>query len=651
MLQDARRAATLIVLAVAGALAGAAPAQAAPTWLPAAPLASAASVPAQTVIDRDGTMLAVWEESTGPGTVLRFSERRVGQPWAPAIDLTPRADGRYDFGARLGIDDAGTATLLWVTLRDDGVDPRSSVVRAATRPRGGSWGAPADLAQADDPQDLSRTQLAVAPGGAATAVWQLYVGGTDYRVVSARRGAAGVWSAPENVSAASVSERVPQVAADDAGRAVVVWIEGDVPITVRASSRDAAGTWDAPVTLNGTPNVGSFNPSVALDAGGTAVAAWQRSTGGSARIETATRPAGGAWGSPEFLTGTGLPTAFQPRVAVAPGGAAAVTWTQSDGSKNRVRAKRRPAGGAWEATAADLSAAGQDASGGAVVTSRDGEVSVVWSRSDGTDWILQAAHAGATGPWGAAVDVASDADQPSNEPVLAVGAHGDVALGWLSPNGIFVAKGVVPPTCTSSAAAVTAGAAVTVDLPCSGTVDTRAIGTGPALGALGPIDQVLGRVPFTASPGPGGADAFTFTGSNAAGTSAPATVNLTVTPQPPAPAGPPPPAPPAPSAKPSAVAFGSLVTLPSAKKCVSRRSLRIRLRVPKGVGVSSAEVRVNGKRVRTVKRARFGVPVDLRGLPKGRVTVSVRVRLADGRTITGTRTYRTCAPRKAKPRR
>ncbi|MCU0314872.1 MAG: hypothetical protein MUC84_12540, partial [Solirubrobacteraceae bacterium] len=262
-----------------------------------------------------------------------------------------------------------------------------------------------------------------------------------------------------------------------------------------------------------------------------------------------------------------------------------------------------------------------------------------------------AAHAGATGPWGAAVDVASDADQPSNEPVLAVGAHGDVALGWLSPNGIFVAKGVVPPTCTSSAAAATAGSVVTVDLPCSGTVDTRAIGTGPALGALGPIDQVLGRVPFTASPGPGGADAFTFTGSNAAGTSAPATVNLTVTPQPPAPAGPPPPAPPAPSAKPSAVAFGSLVTLPSAKKCVSRRSLRIRLRVPKGVGVTSAEVRVNGKRVRTVKRARFGVPVDLRGLPKGRVTVSVRVRLADGRTITGTRTYRTCAARKAKPRR
>lgn len=106
-----------------------------------------------------------------------------------------------------------------------------------------------------------------------------------------------------------------------------------------------------------------------------------------------------------------------------------------------------------------------------------------------------------------------------------------------------------------------------------------------------------------------------------------------------------PPAAPAPAA-PSAVAFGALATLPSNRACVSRRAFRIRLRRPAGTAIASAEVRVNGRRVKSVKGAALSAPVDLRGLPKGRVRVEVRVKLADGRVIRGTRAYRTCAARR-----
>ena len=54
-------------------------------------------------------------------------------------------------------------------------------------------------------------------------------------------------------------------------------------------------------------------------------------------------------------------------------------------------------------------------------------------------------------------------------------------------------------------------------------------------------------------------------------------------------------------------------------------------------------MRVNGKRVKTIKRSRITAPVDLRSLPKGRFSVEIRVKLADGRTVKGTRKYRTCA--------
>lgn len=108
-----------------------------------------------------------------------------------------------------------------------------------------------------------------------------------------------------------------------------------------------------------------------------------------------------------------------------------------------------------------------------------------------------------------------------------------------------------------------------------------------------------------------------------------------------------PPTPVAPaSAKPAAVTFASVTTLPSAKRCVSRRSFRIRLRQPKGTKLASATVKVNGKTATTRKGAKLTAPIDLRGLPKGKVTVAIAIKLADGRTVRGTRTYRTCAPKR-----
>jgi hypothetical protein len=43
---------------------------------------------------------------------------------------------------------------------------------------------------------------------------------------------------------------------------------------------------------------------------------------------------------------------------------------------------------------------------------------------------------------------------------------------------------------------------------------------------------------------------------------------------------------------------------------------------------------------------RFTATVDLRGLPKGRFTVTIRITTAGGRRITGARKYRTCAPKR-----
>ena len=107
--------------------------------------------------------------------------------------------------------------------------------------------------------------------------------------------------------------------------------------------------------------------------------------------------------------------------------------------------------------------------------------------------------------------------------------------------------------------------------------------------------------------------------------------------------GPAPAAPPVAREAAALPSFASLVTLPGTKACVSRRRFSIRLRVPRGSTVTSAEVKVNGKRVAVRRGARLRSVVNLTKLPKGRFRVQITMKLADGRTVKGTRAYRTCA--------
>jgi len=81
--------------------------------------------------------------------------------------------------------------------------------------------------------------------------------------------------------------------------------------------------------------------------------------------------------------------------------------------------------------------------------------------------------------------------------------------------------------------------------------------------------------------------------------------------------------------------------------CVSRRRFRIRL--PRGARVLSATVHGRHLRLRRVRGRPRGT-VDLRGLPHGRFTLRLVVRLGTGRRVVLRRTYHTCVPRRPSKR-
>jgi hypothetical protein len=104
------------------------------------------------------------------------------------------------------------------------------------------------------------------------------------------------------------------------------------------------------------------------------------------------------------------------------------------------------------------------------------------------------------------------------------------------------------------------------------------------------------------------------------------------------------PAPSAPPARPALPAAASVIGLPPAKACVSRRRLTLHLHPPAGLKVSGLTVKVAKRTTRP--KLHGTAPVVLTGLPKGRYTVTVTVAFADGRTLKLSRTYRTCGAKR-----
>jgi hypothetical protein len=108
-------------------------------------------------------------------------------------------------------------------------------------------------------------------------------------------------------------------------------------------------------------------------------------------------------------------------------------------------------------------------------------------------------------------------------------------------------------------------------------------------------------------------------------------------------AGPPPLPPPPTAVAPPAGAFGpnGLLDAPPRNKCVSRRYFRIRVRKKFRPILAAVTIKMP-KTTRVLRGPPWGTIVDLRGLPKGRFAVKITALTTTGKTIKGTRNYRTC---------
>lgn len=260
------------------------------------------------------------------------------------------------------------------------------------------------------------------------AAWMLAAGLVASAAPSAW--AAPAWIAQPDLTASGDSASVPSVAMNAAGDAIVAWQRSSGPsLLAQASLRPAGASFSAPLTLGPAGSAALGPPQAAIDGAGNTIVVWQRPDGlaPSTIVQAAIRPSGGAFGEPVTLSATGAVSAH-PHIAMNPAGDAIVVWDRVAGQDAIVQAAVRPAGSVFSAPL-DVSAAGLQSPLPRAAVDAAGTATVVWTQTTAAGATAQAATRAAGGaPFSAPVDLSATGVVGGTQ--VATNAGGETVAVW-----------------------------------------------------------------------------------------------------------------------------------------------------------------------------------------------------------------------------
>lgn len=283
----------------------------------------------QVAVDSAGNAIAVWEQSDGTYFSVWTNRYTAGDGWGTAALLETVDSGDVD-QPQVSFDSSGNAIAVW--HQSDG-----SVFSIWTNrcTAGTGWGT-AELLETDDSGDAYDTQIAFDPSGNAIAVWEQFDG--SYYSIRANRYTAGAgWGTAVFLETDGGDTWNPQLSVDSYGNALVVWSQSDgSTFSIRANSYTAGDDWgDAEVIGSGSGSM--WNPQVAADAYGNAVAVWWQQDSIN-NIWTNRYTVGTGWGTAELLETEDTGNAARPQVAIDSSGNAIAVWRQFDGTRENILA-------------------------------------------------------------------------------------------------------------------------------------------------------------------------------------------------------------------------------------------------------------------------------------------------------------------------
>lgn len=290
-------------------------------------------------IDSAGDAVAVWSyETEFEFEPVWAAYRPAGGAWQAPVQLAPATNSSPS--PAVAIDSRGDAAAVWVGS--------SFKIQGSYKPAGSDWHEPKSAAETEDLSQGdaagSDPHVAVDAQGDASAVWSIGIGEHDV-VQVASRPAGGPWQTAVDLSEASESAYVPDVAMDSAGAALALWdIHSGEHWIVQAAARPSAGEWQAPVDLS-SASEDAYQPQMALNPEGVAVAVWELDSSGSWTVQGAVKPAGAGWQTPIAVSEATSQGELFPEVTIDAQGDAVATWELYNGASYLIQAAGYQAAG------------------------------------------------------------------------------------------------------------------------------------------------------------------------------------------------------------------------------------------------------------------------------------------------------------------
>ena len=374
----------------------------------------------QIAFDGNGNALAVWVQHDGTNIM---ANRFNGTSWGTAeLIETDNAEDAYN--PQIAFDSSGHALAVW--RQYDG----NRYNLWANHFNGTSWGT-AELIEADNAGDAAGSQIAFDSSGNALAVWYQSDGSRDN--VWANRFNGTSWGTAELIETDSAgSARRPQIAFDSSGNALAVWYQRNGAHNNIWANRFNGSSWGTTELIE-TDNAGSaYNPQIAFDSNGHALAVWYQDDGSRNNIR-ANRFNGTSWGTAELIETDNAGSAYNPQIAFDSNGNALAAWVQNDGTRNNIWVNRFN-GSSWgTAELIETDNAGNAGSPQIAVDS-SGNALAVWVQNDGPRYNIWVNRFNGSS-WGTAELIETDNAGSAYNPQIAFDSTGNALAVWDQSDG------------------------------------------------------------------------------------------------------------------------------------------------------------------------------------------------------------------------
>jgi hypothetical protein len=326
-----------------------------------------------------------------------------------------------------GLKGLRTYAFIVTAGNSDGESAASSVESAVPE---AEWGT-ATLIE-DNSGNTGPPQVAFDGSGNAIAVWSQH-DGAYYNIYANRYAAGSGWGTAVLIETNAGNADNPQIAFDASGNAIAVWERNDMPANICANRYTAGSGWGTGVLLINTVDGAASAPQIAFDASGNAIAVWQQYAGTTQSIYTNRYTAGSGWGTAALIETDNAGDAYDPQIAFDGSGNAIAVWSQDDGTSTNICANRYAAGSGW-GTAILIETNAENAHIPQIAFDGSGNAVAVWIQYDGSYDSIYANRYTAGSGWGTAALIETNAGDAYN-PQIALDGSGNAIAVWSQYDG------------------------------------------------------------------------------------------------------------------------------------------------------------------------------------------------------------------------